>query len=159
MWDKRTGTDPYSGGQLSTLYACLRPAGASVTIGQNAADGAEYVGNVATSISASRERWSARTRGSLPTMSPAGRRPVRSPPSGRELTASTISAGPPDGGRPARRVPAGSGRRPLHADAGPGELPRGKTRLTAAIALASPSCAWREQKARPGRDRTTPFML
>lgn len=49
VWGKRTGTDPYSGGRLSTLYACLRPAGASVAIGQQAADGAEYVGNVATS--------------------------------------------------------------------------------------------------------------
>jgi hypothetical protein len=49
IWGKRTGTDPDSGGRLSTLYGCLRPAGASVTIGQNATDGAEYVGNVATS--------------------------------------------------------------------------------------------------------------
>jgi hypothetical protein len=49
VWDKRTGTDPYSGGPLFTLYACLRPAGGSVPIGQNATDGAEYVGNVATS--------------------------------------------------------------------------------------------------------------
>lgn len=49
VWDKRTGTDPYSGGRLFTLYACLRPAGASVRIGQNATDGDEYAGNVATS--------------------------------------------------------------------------------------------------------------
>jgi len=49
VWKKRTGTDPYSGGSLDTLYACLRPHGRSVVIGQTAGDGPEYVGNVATS--------------------------------------------------------------------------------------------------------------
>ena len=49
VWDKPAGIDPDSGGQLTTLYACRRPAGVSVRIGQNATDGAEYVGNVATS--------------------------------------------------------------------------------------------------------------
>lgn len=49
VWDKSAGTDPYSGGQLTTLYACRRPAGASVRIGQNATDGGEYEGNVLTS--------------------------------------------------------------------------------------------------------------
>jgi hypothetical protein len=49
VWDKRSGTDPYSGGSLLTLYACLRPAGGSVPIGRNATDGDEYVGNLATS--------------------------------------------------------------------------------------------------------------
>lgn len=59
VWSKRTGTDPDSGGQLSTLYACLRPAGASRVIGQNAADGPEYRGNVATAdVSIARTRVS-----------------------------------------------------------------------------------------------------
>jgi hypothetical protein len=49
VWRKRTGTDPDSGGRLTTLYACHRPAGRSVAIGQRATDGAEYVGNEATS--------------------------------------------------------------------------------------------------------------
>jgi hypothetical protein len=49
VWSKHSGTDPDSGGRLSTLYACLRPAGHSVAIGQRATDGAEYPGNVATS--------------------------------------------------------------------------------------------------------------
>ena len=49
VWSKHSGTDPDSGGQLSTLYACLRPAGHSVAIGQRAAGGGEYPGNVATS--------------------------------------------------------------------------------------------------------------
>jgi hypothetical protein len=49
VWSKHSGTDPDSGGQLSTLYACLRPAGHSVAIGQRASSGAEYPGNVATS--------------------------------------------------------------------------------------------------------------
>jgi hypothetical protein len=49
VWRKHTGTDPDSGGRLTTLYACRRPAGLSVAIGQHAADGAEYIGNVATS--------------------------------------------------------------------------------------------------------------
>lgn len=48
VWDKPTGIDPYSGGQLTTLYACVRPGGASRVIGHDAADGAEYRGNVAT---------------------------------------------------------------------------------------------------------------
>ena len=49
VWRKRTGTDPDSGGRLTTLYACRRPPGRSAEIGQNATDGAEYVGNVKTS--------------------------------------------------------------------------------------------------------------
>jgi hypothetical protein len=49
VWDKRTGNDPYSGGRLFTLYACLRPSGTSIAIGQNASDGAEYIGNEVTS--------------------------------------------------------------------------------------------------------------
>ena len=49
VWIKHSGTDPESGGRLSTLYACLRPAGRSVAIGQRAAVGVEYPGNVATS--------------------------------------------------------------------------------------------------------------
>jgi hypothetical protein len=49
VWRKHTGTDPDSGGRLTTLYACRRPAGSSVAIGQRAADGGEYIGNVATS--------------------------------------------------------------------------------------------------------------
>lgn len=49
VWSKHSGTDPESGGRLSTLYACLRPAGHSVAIGQSAGGGAEYPGNVATS--------------------------------------------------------------------------------------------------------------
>jgi hypothetical protein len=49
VWSKRSGTDPEGGGRLSTLYACLRPIGRSVAIGQRAANGGEYPGNVATS--------------------------------------------------------------------------------------------------------------
>jgi hypothetical protein len=49
VWSKHSGTDPESGGRLSTLYACLRPAGRSVAIGQRVADFGEYPGNVATS--------------------------------------------------------------------------------------------------------------
>lgn len=41
-----TGTDPYSGGLLSTYYACLRSNGRPVAIGQSASSGAEYPGNV-----------------------------------------------------------------------------------------------------------------
>jgi hypothetical protein len=48
VWSKHSGTDPESGGRLSTLYACLRPAGHSSAIGQRASSGAEYPGNVAT---------------------------------------------------------------------------------------------------------------
>jgi hypothetical protein len=49
VWSKPSGTDPEGGGRLSTLYACLRPAGRSVAIGERAASGGEYPGNVATS--------------------------------------------------------------------------------------------------------------
>jgi len=49
VWSQHTGTDPDSDGRLTTLYACRRPAGPSVAIGKRAADGPEYVGNVATS--------------------------------------------------------------------------------------------------------------
>jgi len=41
VWRKRTGTDPDSGGRLTTLYACRRATGRSAEIGQNATDGAE----------------------------------------------------------------------------------------------------------------------
>jgi hypothetical protein len=49
VWSKRTGNDPDSGGPLTTLYACLRPGGASIAIGRRAGDGGEYPGNDATS--------------------------------------------------------------------------------------------------------------
>jgi len=49
VWEKRTGTDPISFGPLSTLYACLRPAGASIAIGQDSEGSGDTVGNVGTS--------------------------------------------------------------------------------------------------------------
>jgi hypothetical protein len=53
VWKKQTGFDQFEE-PLSTLYACLLPAGVSVAVGQNAGyggeyDGGEYEGNVATS--------------------------------------------------------------------------------------------------------------
>jgi hypothetical protein len=43
---EQTGIDPDSGGTLTTFYACLRRTGRPVTIGQSAASGGEYPGNV-----------------------------------------------------------------------------------------------------------------
>ena len=43
---EQTGIDPLSGGPLTTFYACLQPKGRPVTIGQSAASGGEYPGNV-----------------------------------------------------------------------------------------------------------------
>jgi hypothetical protein len=41
-----TGTDPFSGGLLTRYYACRRPNGQSVAIGQSAESGGEYPPNV-----------------------------------------------------------------------------------------------------------------
>lgn len=49
VYGKSTGTDEYSGGPLRTFYACLRPAGKSTAVGQNAGGGGEYPGNEAMS--------------------------------------------------------------------------------------------------------------
>ena len=46
VYAQQTGIDPLSGGQLTTFYACLRPTGRPVRIGQSAASGGEYPGNV-----------------------------------------------------------------------------------------------------------------
>jgi hypothetical protein len=48
VWESNTGTESESGEPLITVYACLRPAGRSVAIGQRAEGGGEYVGNVQT---------------------------------------------------------------------------------------------------------------
>jgi hypothetical protein len=48
VWNKPSGTDAESGGRRFTLYACLRPAGQSVAIGQRVGGANEYPGNVAT---------------------------------------------------------------------------------------------------------------
>src|SRR5581483_3408054 len=45
VYGKQTGTDEYSGGPLTTYYACLRPAGKSAAVGRNADGGGEYPGN------------------------------------------------------------------------------------------------------------------
>jgi hypothetical protein len=42
------GTSSESGEPVEALYACLRPAGKSVAIGENEENGGEYVGNVKT---------------------------------------------------------------------------------------------------------------
>ena len=42
----RDAGDPDSGGALTTYYACLRPKGRPVAIGQSAVSGGEYPGNV-----------------------------------------------------------------------------------------------------------------
>lgn len=47
VYGQYTGIDPYSGGALTTYYACLRPDGRPVAIGQTAASGGEYPGNFA----------------------------------------------------------------------------------------------------------------
>jgi hypothetical protein len=41
-----SGIDSYSGGALTTYYACLRPNGRAVAIGQSAAGDGEYPGNI-----------------------------------------------------------------------------------------------------------------
>jgi len=46
VYAQPTGIDPYSGGSLTTYYACLRPDGRPVAIGQSATSGGEYPGNV-----------------------------------------------------------------------------------------------------------------
>ncbi len=46
VYTKPTGIDAYSGGTLTTYYACLRPKGRPVAIGQSATGGGEYPGNV-----------------------------------------------------------------------------------------------------------------
>jgi hypothetical protein len=48
VW-RREVTGASSGEPAEVLYACLRPAGRSVEIGQNDQSGAEYVGNTETS--------------------------------------------------------------------------------------------------------------
>ena len=45
VYDKHTGYDTYGGGLLYTYYACLRPAGKPVAVGQTSTQGGEYVGN------------------------------------------------------------------------------------------------------------------
>ncbi len=45
VYGRPTGVDPDSGGQLTTYYACLRPAGKPVAVGQSATPGGEYPGN------------------------------------------------------------------------------------------------------------------
>lgn len=47
VWEGE-GASSESGDPVEILYACLRPAGRSVAIGENEEDGAEYVGNVET---------------------------------------------------------------------------------------------------------------
>lgn len=47
VWS-REGTSSQSGEMTELLYACLRPAGRSVAIGETEGEGAEYVGNVDT---------------------------------------------------------------------------------------------------------------
>jgi hypothetical protein len=46
VYARPTGVDPYSGGMLTTYYACLRPQGRPVTIGHSATSGGEYPPNV-----------------------------------------------------------------------------------------------------------------
>jgi hypothetical protein len=46
VYGQYTGIDPDSGGPLTTYYACLRPKGQPVAIGQSAASGGEYPPNV-----------------------------------------------------------------------------------------------------------------
>jgi hypothetical protein len=48
VYGQYAGIDPDSGGALTTYYACLRPKGRPVAIGQNATSGAEYPANVET---------------------------------------------------------------------------------------------------------------
>ncbi len=46
VYGQYTGIDPYSGGPATTYYACLRPKGRPVAIGQRVASGGEYPPNV-----------------------------------------------------------------------------------------------------------------
>jgi hypothetical protein len=46
VYGQPTGIDAYSGGSLTTYYACLRPNGRPLAIGQSATSGGEYPGNV-----------------------------------------------------------------------------------------------------------------
>jgi hypothetical protein len=46
VYAQPSGIDSYSGGSLTTYYACLRPKGRPVAIGQSATSGGEYPGNV-----------------------------------------------------------------------------------------------------------------
>ena len=46
VYAEQTGVDAYSGGPLTTYFACLRPKGQPIAIGQSAASGGEYPGNV-----------------------------------------------------------------------------------------------------------------
>jgi hypothetical protein len=46
VYAQPTGIDSYSGGSLTTYYACLRPKGRPVAIGQSATGGGEYPPNV-----------------------------------------------------------------------------------------------------------------
>lgn len=46
VYEQYAGIDPNSGGSLTTYYACLRPKGRPVVIGQSATSGGEYPGNV-----------------------------------------------------------------------------------------------------------------
>ena len=48
VYGQDSGIDPDSGGQLTTYYACLRPNGRPVAIGQSAESGGEYPPNVET---------------------------------------------------------------------------------------------------------------
>lgn len=45
VYKKGTGYDNYGGGPLYTYYACLRPRGKPVAVGQVSTSGGEYVGN------------------------------------------------------------------------------------------------------------------
>jgi hypothetical protein len=45
VYKKGTGYDNYGGGPLYTYYACLRPAGKPIAVGQVSTGGGEYVGN------------------------------------------------------------------------------------------------------------------
>jgi hypothetical protein len=46
VYAQPTGIDSYSGGALTTYYACLRPNGRAVAIGQSAAGDGEYPANI-----------------------------------------------------------------------------------------------------------------
>jgi hypothetical protein len=48
VYRRASGVDPYSGGSLTTYFACLRPGGTPVAVGQSAT-GSEYPGNEAIS--------------------------------------------------------------------------------------------------------------
>jgi hypothetical protein len=46
VYAQPSGIDSYSGGSLTTYYACLRPKGRPVAIGQSATSGGEYPPNI-----------------------------------------------------------------------------------------------------------------